>query len=104
MTPANSGNAITFAWVAAEYLDKVEKEGRAPATMKKLRWLVAQIERDFGDRPIRQIEAPYILRSLRKVEANGTCETTSRLRSIIGSIFRFAVATGRARPTTQARR
>jgi integrase len=88
--------AITFGSVAGEYLDKVEKEGRAPATMKKLRWLVAQTEKDLGERPIRQIEAPDILRTLKKVEANGTYETTSRLRSMIGSIFRYAVATGRA--------
>jgi integrase len=74
----------------------VDKEGRAPATTKKLRWLVARTDRDLGDRPIRQIEAPDIPRSLRKVEPNGTYETASRLLSLIGSIFRYAVATLRA--------
>lgn len=88
--------AITVTSVAEEYLDKVEKKGRAPATTKKLRWLVARTDRDLGDRPIRQNEAPDIPLSLRKVEANGTYETASRLLSLIGSIFRYAVATGRA--------
>jgi len=88
--------AITFGSVADEYLDKLEKEDRAPATMKKLRWLIRQTAPDLTDRPLRQVEAPDVLRVLRKVEANGTYETSRRLRSTIGSVFRYAVATGRA--------
>jgi integrase len=88
--------AVTFGSVADEYLDKLEREDRAPATMKKLRWLVSQAVPDLGDRPIRQVEAPDVLRVLRRIEANGTYETTRRLRSTIGSVFRYAVATGRA--------
>lgn len=88
--------AVTFGSVAEEYLDKVEREGRAPATMKKLRWLIAQTRPRLSDLPIAQIEAPDVLRMLRKVEANGTYETTRRLRSTVGSVFRYAIATGRA--------
>jgi integrase len=88
--------AVTFGSVADEYLDKLEREDRAPATMKKLRWLIGQTEPDLTERPIRQIEAPDVLRLLRKVEANGTYETTRRLRSTIGSVFRYAIASGRA--------
>ncbi|NOD92517.1 integrase arm-type DNA-binding domain-containing protein [Ruegeria sp. HKCCD4884] len=87
---------VTLGAVSQEYLNKLEKEGRAPATMKKLRWLVTLIEPQLADRPLRQIEAQDVLRLLRKVEANGTYETTRRLRSTIGSVFRFAIASGRA--------
>lgn len=88
--------AVTFGSVAEEYLDKVEKEGRAPATMKKLRWLIAQTTPQLSEMPIRHVEAPDVLRVLRQIEANGTYETTRRLRSTIGSVFRYALATGRA--------
>ncbi|WP_127562454.1 tyrosine-type recombinase/integrase [Nioella ostreopsis] len=88
--------AVTFASVAEEYLDKLEREDRAPATMKKLRWLIGQTEPDLSRRPIRQIEAPDVLRVLKRVEAAGTFETTRRLRSTIGSVFRYAIASGRA--------
>lgn len=88
--------AVTFASVAEEYLDKLEREDRAPATMKKLRWLIGQTEPDLSRRPIRQIEAQDVLRVLKRVEAAGTYETTRRLRSTIGSVFRYAIASGRA--------
>ena len=88
--------AVTFGSVAAEYIDKAKREGRSPATMKKLRWLISQTRPQLHNQPIRQIEAPDVLRMLRKVEAGGTYETTRRLRSTIGSVFRYAIATGRA--------
>ena len=37
-----------------------------------------------------------MLKVLRDVERTGTYETTRRLRSTIGSVFRYAIATGRA--------
>lgn len=88
--------AVTFGSVADEYLDKLEREDRAPATMKKLRWLIGQTEPDLSERPIGQIQAPDVLRVLKRVEAAGTYETTRRLRSTIGSVFRYAIASGRA--------
>ena len=88
--------AITFGVIAEEYLEKAEREGRAPATMKKLRWLVSQLEGTLSEQPISEIEAPDVLRTLRAVEAKGTFETARRLRSTIGTVFRYAIATGRA--------
>lgn len=88
--------AVTFGVVADDYLDKLEREGRAAATMKKLRWLLGQTQPQFSAMPINRIEAPDVLQLLRKVEANGTYETTRRLRSTIGSVFRYGIATGRA--------
>lgn len=87
---------LSFADQAREYLDKVRREGRADMTMRKLEWLLAMAVEDLGDRPIADITAPEVLRCLRKVEARGTHETARRLRSTIGTVFRFAVASGLA--------
>lgn len=87
---------LTFAAQAREYLSKVRQEGRAETTMRKLEWLLAMAIEDLGDRPIADITAPEVLRCLRKVEARGTHETARRLRSTIGTVFRFAVASGLA--------
>ncbi|NDV86544.1 tyrosine-type recombinase/integrase [Aurantimonas aggregata] len=88
--------ALTFDHIAAEYLEKLEREGRAAATMKKTRWLLDIVKPRLGSRPIAQIEAPDVLELLRQIESNGTYETSRRLRSTIGTVFRFAIATGRA--------
>ena len=52
--------------------------------------------KEFGKRPIAELKAPEILDALRKVEKRGRHETATRLRSTVGAVFRFAVATGRA--------
>ncbi len=94
-----------FRVVAAEYVAKLTREERAEATISKTNWLLDFAYPDLGDLPMRKITAPAILQVLRKVEARGRYETAHRLRSTIGSIFRYAVATGRAEsdPTTALR-
>jgi integrase len=92
---AERQRAITLGVVAEEYLRKAELEGRAPATLRKLRWLVGLVGAGLIARPVSDITAPDVLQVLRKVEAGGTYETARRLRSTLGSIFRYAIATGR---------
>ncbi|TIR46619.1 MAG: DUF4102 domain-containing protein, partial [Mesorhizobium sp.] len=48
------------------------------------------------DQSIRAIDAPSVLNVLREVEVRGRHESARRLRSTIGSIFRYAIATARA--------
>ncbi len=86
----------SFELIAEEMLVKSEKEGRAPATLNKNRWLLSLALPDIGKRPIDKISAFEILTSLRKVEAKGNYETARRLRAIIGQVFRYAIATARA--------
>ncbi len=90
----STGN--TFKAVAEEVLAKLEKEGRADVTLTKKRWLLDFAYPAFGDRPIAQITAPEVLSVLRRVEARGRYETARRLRSTCGTVFRYAIATGRA--------
>lgn len=88
--------ANSFKAVADEWLVKVESEGRAPITMKKLRWLTGFINASIGTRPIASISAHELLVMLRKMEGQGKYETAKRLRSTCSKIFRFAIATARA--------
>lgn len=86
----------SFKAVADEWLDKVEKEGRSPVTMKKLRWLLGFINAEIGKRPIASISAQELLLILRKMEGKGRYETAKRLRSTCSQVFRYAIATARA--------
>jgi integrase len=86
----------TFSALASELLAKKVKEGKAEVTVGKVRWLLSFAEADLGPRPITSITPPEVLAVLRKVEAGGKLETASRLRGVIGEVFRYAIATGRA--------
>jgi len=51
----------------------------------------------IGKRPVSELEATELLESLRRVEGRGAVDTTHRLLSLCGQVFRFAVATNRAK-------
>lgn len=88
--------ANTFELIAAEFLDKKRGEGKAAATLSKLEWLIGIAKPALGPRPITALTAPEVLKVLRGVEARERRESARRLRAVIGSVFRYAVATGRA--------
>lgn len=88
--------AHTFAKVAAELLAKKRREGKASNTIGKREWLYGLAGDSFGKRPIADITPPEVLKVLQAVEVTGRLETARRMRSSIGEVFRFAVATGRA--------
>jgi len=85
----------TFGSIALELDAKKVAEGKSKNTLIKFRWYV-RLASELAQRPIREITAPDILRELRKIESRGRFETASRTREAIGSVFRFAIATGRA--------
>jgi integrase len=88
--------ANTFSVIADEYIEKLTKEGRAPATLSKTGWLLDFARPLLGDRPISEISSVEVLTVLRVVERRGRLESARRLRSTIGSVFRYAIATARA--------
>lgn len=89
-------HANTFELVADELLAKKKREGVATATAGKLEWLLGLTKADLGALPIADISAGQVLRVLRPLEAAGKLETAKRLRAVIGSVFRYAIATARA--------
>ncbi|WP_176056023.1 tyrosine-type recombinase/integrase [Brucella intermedia] len=88
--------ANTFDIIADEVLAKFQREGRADATMIKKRWVLDFARPTLGNRPIAEITAAEVLEALRQVEADGRYETAKRMRSTIGQVFRYAIATARA--------
>jgi integrase len=91
-----TASANTFEAIAAELLDKKRREEKAEKTLSKLEWLFSLASPAIGARPIAELTAPEVLAVLRKVESRGKRETARRLRAVIGEVFRYAVATGRA--------
>lgn len=85
----------TFARIASELVEKKRKEGLAESTLKKKQWFIDMANTDFGDRPIRELSSASILKTLKKVESKGHYESAQRLRSTIGQVCRFAIATAR---------
>ena len=93
---SSAKNEHTFEKIALEYLEKSVKDGNAEATMKKKRWYCRMACDEFGKMPIREITAPIVLSAIRKQEDAGNGETAHKLRTFVGQVFRYAVATGKA--------
>jgi integrase len=85
-----------FEAVAKEYLDKLRREGRSDATMTKIEWLIDFALPVLGPKRVSEIRPIEVLAVLRAVERRGRYETARRLRSTIGAVCRYAVATARA--------
>ncbi len=63
-------------------------------------------ERDLwpwlGGRPVGEIDAEELLRALRRIEERGAVETAHRARQTCGQVFRYAIATSRAKRDVSA--
>lgn len=88
--------ANTFGVIADELLAKKKREGIATTTREKYEWLMGMAKAELGSLPIASISSGEVLRVLQPLEAAGKLETAKRLRSVIGSVFRYAITTARA--------
>jgi integrase len=86
----------TFAVIAGELLEKKRRDGKAAVTLKKFEWLLSFAGPTLGTRAIGEISARDILSVLKEAEARGVHETARKLRTAIGDVFRYAIATARA--------
>ena len=88
--------ANSFEVVAREWFE-VWKVDKAECHYKKV---IGRLEKDafpyIGGRPIAEIDAPEVLRLVRRIENRGVCETARRVKENISQVMRFAIATGRA--------
>lgn len=87
----------TFGAVALEYIEKAEREGRAPATIRKLRWALDWLQPSIGHRPVDQIEPFELLAVMKELEKAEQLETARRTRALASRVFRYAVTTARAK-------
>ncbi|MES2002730.1 MAG: integrase arm-type DNA-binding domain-containing protein [Pseudomonadota bacterium] len=86
----------SFAKVADELILKMEKEGRAPSTVRKAQWFRALLKPSIGVIPVDQVDPQTLLAALKTIENAGKLETAKKVRSFSSRVFRYAVATGRA--------
>lgn len=87
----------TFKSLAAEYLDKMERDGLSGATLVKARWFASQLEDGIGKRPVSDIEPFEVLATLKDIEKRGNYETAKRVRAFAARVFRYAIITSRAK-------
>lgn len=87
----------TFGAIAEELLGKRAREGLSPGSVKRERRLVEKGLASIRGVPVADVTAPALLSALRKIEARGTIETAHRARSLASQVFRYAIATGRAK-------
>lgn len=93
---ASISAANTFGVVAAEYIDRLAKEGAAPSTISKNIWLLEDLAAPLSRRPVADITPVEILELLKRIEKSGRRDTARRLRGTMGTVFRYAVVTQRA--------
>jgi integrase len=89
--------ADTFKAVALEWLEK-QQHKMSESSYAKSKWLLEDLLFPFiGAKPIADIDAPDLLAALRRTEARGRHESAHRAKWKAGQVFRYAIATGRAR-------
>lgn len=89
----------TFGVVAREYIAKRVNDGDkaiSEATRNKTEWLLSLLEPQLGRIPVREMTAPLLLSVLKQIQESGRRETARRLRSLVGRVLNYAIATGRA--------
>jgi integrase len=90
-------DAPVFADIALEFLEKNQKESSSEKSRYAMEMRIRKYILPFlGNIQPDEITAPLILSVLRRLEGRGTLETAHRVNQIIGQIFRYGVATGRA--------
>lgn len=89
--------ANTFEVIAREWIGKQATLWTHTNKTKVTQRLVKDVFRWLGARPITDITALELKRILDRVESRGTADTAHRILQTCGQIFRYAIASGRAR-------
>lgn len=92
--------ALSRAWIA-----KRTRENASKKTIEKYGWLQRLASSEIGSMDPMQIEAPDILPLLERLEIEGKLDAGQRVRTFVGQVMRYGVATGRAKfdPTPSLR-
>ncbi len=87
----------TFKSVCEAFLENLETQNLSAKTIKKNRYLAEKLYSDLGSIPISMLEAPDILRALKKIEKTGIKETAKRTCAFTSRVFDFAVIIGKCK-------
>ena len=89
--------ASTFEIVAREWMEDRKTMVAIGQYEKTRSRMVNDVFPWLGKRPISEIDAPEILIVMRRIDGRGARFTAHRVRSEISRVFRYAIATGRAK-------
>ena len=89
--------ANTFEAIAREWFAKFSPGWAESHSSKVLLRMENNLFPWLGARPITALEADELLETIRRVEARGALDTAHRCLGYCGQVFRYAIATGRAR-------
>ena len=87
----------SFAHIALEWFEGRKHTWSDSHSSRTLAYIEKDLIPWIGRNPISDIEAPTLLECLRRVEARGASEAANRLRAMAGQIWRYAIATGKAK-------
>jgi integrase len=87
----------SFEAIAREWFTKNKHIWSESHSRTIIRRLELNIFPWLGTRPVAFISAPELLAVLRRIEDRGALETAHRVKQICGQVFRYAIATGRAK-------
>ncbi len=93
---AETEETETFEVIACEWYEKFKAKWSLGHTLASMKRFEYDIFPWIGKRSIVEVKAPDILKIIRRVESRGAPETARRIQTLIGQVFRYAVATGRA--------
>ena len=86
----------SFEYVAREWFSTHAHNWKENHSSKIIRRLEADIFPWLGTRPAGEIAAPELLETVRRIQNRGALETAHRALNNCSSVFRYAIATGRA--------
>ncbi|MFP5260108.1 MAG: tyrosine-type recombinase/integrase [Acidobacteriota bacterium] len=91
-----AADAVSFEKVAREWFSKFKENWTAGHADRTMRRFEMDVFPWIGARPIRDILAPDLLTTIRRIEARGAIETAHRTLQNCGQVFRYAVTSGHA--------
>lgn len=103
---ANAGAVSdSFELIAREWYEKFAPNWASSHSSKIIRRMERDVFPWIGGQSIAVVSAPDLLTTMRRIENRGAIETAHRALQNCSQIFRYAIATGRARhdPTTSLR-
>ena len=92
----DNADGAVFKDVAAEWL-KVRMADKKQSYIRTIKLRLNKfILPQIGDMKLADVTSPVVLQLCRDIEERGIVETASRVKQIIGAIFKFAIASGKA--------
>jgi integrase len=86
--------ANTFEIVARQWHEKQKNQWVAHHAQSVIESLETNIFADLGGQPIREVTAPDLLATMRKVEKRGALDVAQRVLQRCSAVFRYGIASG----------